>query len=106
MPNQKTDNIQLIRKQEDFYRQVKANYVRLLNNHKQPECAETFVNSVSCRVLHRTYFNNDFIFVRPAVATEYIGGSSKPAYRAYYPLNTGLLPALDRKSTRLNSSHV
>ncbi|HLS17294.1 MAG TPA: bifunctional isocitrate dehydrogenase kinase/phosphatase [Paenalcaligenes sp.] len=95
-PNHTTGDIQLSREQEDFWRQVKANYVRLLNNHKQPECAETFFNSVSCRVLHRTYFNNDFIFVRPAVATEYIGGSSKPAYRAYYPLNTGLLPALHR----------
>src|SRR5690625_6225119 len=62
----------LSNEQENFWRQVKHAYVRLLNNHKQPECAETFFNSVSCRVLHRTYFNNDFIFVRPAVATEYI----------------------------------
>jgi len=83
----------LSHEQEQFWRQVKKNYVRLLNEHKQPECAETFFNSVSCRVLHRTYFNNDFIFVRPAIATEYIG-SSKPAFRAYYPLSSGLQTAL------------
>src|SRR5699024_5459787 len=65
-PSNAAGDVHLSQEQEDFWRQVKATYVRLLNNHKQPECAETFFNSVSCRVLHRTYFNNDFIFVRPA----------------------------------------
>ena len=36
-------------------------------DHKQPECAETFFNSVSCKILHRGYFHNRFIFVRPAI---------------------------------------
>src|SRR5690625_210012 len=92
-PNHTTGDIRLSREQEDFWCQVKASYVRLLNHHKQPECAETFFNSFSCRVLHRTYFNNDFIFVRPAIATEYIG-SHRPAYRVYYPRRQGLIPAL------------
>jgi len=84
---------QLSKAQQHFWQQVKSDYVRLLNGHPQPECAETFFNSVSCRVLHRTYFNNDFIFVRPAIATEYIG-SHRPAYRVYYPRRQGLIPAL------------
>src|SRR5699024_10882098 len=95
-PSNAAGDVHLSQEQEDFWCQVKATYVRLLNNHKQPECAETFFNSVSCRVLLRTYFQYVFIFVRSAFATVYIGGSSKPAYRAYYPLNTGLLPALHR----------
>ena len=56
----------------DVWHQVKLHYIGLLVNHHQPELAETFFNSVTCRILHRTHFHNDFIFVRPAVSTEYI----------------------------------
>src|SRR5690606_12361109 len=52
--------------------------------HKQPELAETFFNSVCCKILHRTYYNNDYIFARPAIATEYIE-SFPPVYSSYYP---------------------
>jgi isocitrate dehydrogenase kinase/phosphatase len=72
----------------DVWQQVKLHYIGLLIEHKQPELAETFFNSVTCRILHRSYFHNDFIFVRPAVATEYIesdDGGGPPTYRAYYP---------------------
>ena len=56
----------------DIWQQVKLHYIGLLTNHHQPELAETFFNSVTTKILHRSYFNNDFIFVRPAVSTEYI----------------------------------
>ena len=72
----------------DVWQQVKLHYIGLLTNHHQPELAETFFNSVTTKILHRSYFNNDFIFVRPAVSTEYIENdepASKPTYRAYYP---------------------
>src|SRR5690606_25940789 len=59
------------------------------------ECAETFFNSVSCRILHRDYFHNDFLFVRPAVATDYLD-SRIPSYRVYYPLTEGLRKSLIR----------
>ncbi|HUH39984.1 MAG TPA: bifunctional isocitrate dehydrogenase kinase/phosphatase [Castellaniella sp.] len=72
-----------------FWQETKTLYVGLLAAHRQPECAETFFNSVSCRILHRSYFNNDFIFVRPAVATEYID-NTQPSYRSYYPISDGL----------------
>src|SRR4051812_48367091 len=54
------------------WREVKLHYIGLLSGHKQPECAETFFNSVSCQILHREYFNNDHLFVRPVVSTEYL----------------------------------
>ncbi len=79
--------------QQAFWQDVKTEFVSLLADHRQPECAETFFNSVSCRILHRDHYNNDFLFVRPAVATDYLG-SRLPAYRSYYPLNQGLQPAL------------
>ena len=43
---------------------------------------------MTTKILHRSYFHNDFIFVRPAVSTEYIENdepAAQPTYRAYYP---------------------
>lgn len=71
------------------WQEIKLQYVGLLTHHQQPELAETFFNTVSCRILQRTYFHNDFIFVRPAVSTEYME-SDPPSYRSYYPLQHGL----------------
>ncbi|TAL82407.1 MAG: bifunctional isocitrate dehydrogenase kinase/phosphatase [Candidimonas sp.] len=79
----------LTKAQLDFWQSVKTEFIGLLLGHKQPECAETFFNSVSCRILHRDYFHNDFLFVRPAIATEYID-SKIPSYRVYYPNEEGL----------------
>ena len=79
----------------DVWQQVKLHYIGLLVNHHQPELAETFFNSVTTKILHRSYFQNDFIFVRPAVSTEYIENeapTAEPTYRAYYP-TTGSLQA-------------
>jgi isocitrate dehydrogenase kinase/phosphatase len=79
------------------WREVKLHYIGLLSRHKQPECAETFFNSVSCQILHREYFNNDHIFVRPVVSTEYLENEELlPTYRVYYPANDGLRFALKR----------
>lgn len=72
----------------DIWQQVKLHYIGLLVNHHQPELAETFFNSVTTKILHRSYFQNDFIFVRPAVSTEYIENGepeARPTYRSYYP---------------------
>jgi isocitrate dehydrogenase kinase/phosphatase len=67
---------------------VKRRYVALLAEHHQPELAETFFNTVSTKILHRRYFHNDFIFVRPGVATDYLD-SSPPSFRSYYPAEGG-----------------
>ncbi len=70
------------------WQQVKLHYIGLLVNHRQPELAETFFNSVCTRILHHSYFHNNFLFVRPAVSTEYIENeepAAMPTYRAYYP---------------------
>jgi len=72
----------------DTWQQAKLHYIGLLTNHLRPELAETFFNSVTVKLLHRSYFRNDFIFVRPAVSTEYIEldePAALPTYRAYYP---------------------
>jgi isocitrate dehydrogenase kinase/phosphatase len=78
---------------ESLWPSIKLAYIGLLHEHKQPECAETFYNSVACEVLHRRHYHNEFIFWRPAVATEHLEGES-PTYRCYYPLQNGLRKTL------------
>ena len=83
----------------DVWQQVKLHYIGLLTNHLQPELAETFFNSVTTKILHRSYFHNDFIFVRPAISTEYIENDepgSLPTFRAYYPTRETLRDTLHR----------
>jgi isocitrate dehydrogenase kinase/phosphatase len=79
----------------DTWTRIKLHYVGLLTNHQQPELAETFFNSVITRLLHRRYYRNDTLFVRPAVSTEYLE-SDPPAYRSYYPLAHGMRSVLHR----------
>ena len=83
----------------EVWHQVKLHYIGLLVDHHQPELAETFFNSVTTKILHRTHFHNNFIFVRPAVSTEYIENeepAARPTYRAYYPQRENLLETLQK----------
>lgn len=75
------------------WHEVKLHYIGLLVDHHQPELAETFFNSITTKILHRTYFHNDFIFVRPAISTEYIENEQAadlPTYFSYYPSRDNL----------------
>jgi isocitrate dehydrogenase kinase/phosphatase len=86
----------------EVWQQMKLHYIGLLTNHHQPELAETFFNSVSTRLLHRSYFRNDFLFVRPAISTEYIENdepAAAPTYRAYYPTRETLRETIERVIT-------
>jgi len=77
----------------ELWQQAKLHYIGLLIEHHQPELAETFFNSVTTKILHHSYFRNDFIFVRPAVSTEYIENdepAAQPTYRVYYPTRENL----------------
>ena len=71
----------------EVWQQAKLLYIGLLIDHRQPELAETFFNSVTTKILHRSYFHNDFIFVRPAISTSYIELDEAPGstFRVYYP---------------------
>ena len=75
------------------WQQIKLHYIGLLTDHMQPELAETFFNSVTTKILHRSYFRNDILFVRPALSTEYIENlepAEQPTYRSYYPTRSTL----------------
>jgi isocitrate dehydrogenase kinase/phosphatase len=74
---------------ESIWPAVKLAYIGLLHEHRQPECAETFYNSVACHVLDRRYYRNEYIFRRAAISTEHLDGD-EPTYRCYYPAKDGL----------------
>lgn len=78
---------------DGFWARVKQRFIGLTADHRQPECAETFFNTVSSKLLHRTYFHNRCLFVRPAASTEYLDDGA-PSYRCYYPRRLGLRAAL------------
>lgn len=73
----------------ELWREVKLRYIGLLYEHKQPELAETFYNSVFTWLFDRRYYNNDNIFVRPGLSTEFLDDSA-PVYDSYYPRREGL----------------
>jgi isocitrate dehydrogenase kinase/phosphatase len=70
--------------EEALWPVIKRAFIGMLHEHAQPECAETFFNSVARRVLDRRYHRNDHIFTRPAISTEHLEGT-EPTYRCYYP---------------------
>lgn len=78
---------------EVHWGQVKLEYVGLLLDHRQPDLAEVFFNSVTTRVLERRYFQNRFMFVRPTVSTAFLD-LEEPSYRCYYPASHGLRSTL------------
>ncbi len=74
---------------ETLWKQVKIEYLHILYGHKQPELAETFYNSVFTSLFHRRYYNNDHIFVRPGLSTDYLD-DDETTYIGYYPTRDGL----------------
>lgn len=74
---------------EPLWQSVKAVYTDLLAQHSRAELAETFYNSVFCRLFERKYFNNSNIFVesvadRAALAERYRG------FMSFHPREGGL----------------
>ena len=66
----------------ELWQQVKTDYISLLETHDQPELAETFFNSIFCKLFERKYYHNTYIFVEstldksshrtaPQISTQY-----------------------------------
>jgi len=77
----------------ELWPRIKIVFIGKLIDHRQSECAETFYNSVACKVLHRDYYNSDYIFWRPAISTQHLEGS-RPTYRSNYPHSDSLRRSL------------
>lgn len=86
-----TSRFPTVGREEALWKRIKVEYIALLYDvdHKQPECAETFFNSVARRLIDRRHYNNNFIFDRPVMSTEHLDGD-EPAFRCYYPAGDDL----------------
>ncbi len=78
---------------QELWREVKLHYLGLLYEHKQSELAETFYNSVFTYLFHRRYYNNNNIFVRPGLSTEYLDDDD-PVFDSYYPTRQGFVSSV------------
>ncbi|MDC0471105.1 bifunctional isocitrate dehydrogenase kinase/phosphatase [Candidatus Pseudothioglobus singularis] len=67
----------------DFWENTKHVYIELITSHKQPELAETFYNSVFCRIFSRSFYNNQYIFTKPCVSLNYID-MDEPVIDSYF----------------------
>ena len=73
----------------DLWRRIKAEYLLLLQQgHLQPELAESFYNTVFCRVFASSYYNNSNIFQLPVLNTDYIIGP-EPEFLSFAPPRAG-----------------
>ena len=84
------DQFDLQQCDEALWQQVKIEYIHSLYQHQQPELAETFFNSVFTSLFHRRYYNNNHIFVRPGLSTEYLDDEEQATYIGLYPTRDGL----------------
>ncbi|EKE87674.1 bifunctional isocitrate dehydrogenase kinase/phosphatase [Idiomarina xiamenensis] len=94
------ETTQLLRKRmptddldEALWRQVRLSYQQCLQFHPQAELAETFYNSVFCRLFERRYFNNDYIFVASTLA-DAIPLPLESEFRSYFPVVDGIANSL------------
>jgi isocitrate dehydrogenase kinase/phosphatase len=72
---------------------VKDQYTDYLSFHPQAELAETFYNSVFCKLFHRRYFHNRFIFVETTIEDR-IPVPMAAEYRSYFPVQSGVYATL------------
>ncbi len=77
----------------ELWQRVKSCYVELLQQHRQPELAETFYNSVFCKMFDRNYYNNDNIFVESLADRERLVENYR-GYVSFYPRDRGMEAAV------------
>jgi isocitrate dehydrogenase kinase/phosphatase len=74
---------------ETLWVNTKLAYINLIATCNQPELAETFYNSMFCRLFDKRFYNNNFIFVRPGISTTFID-IDNPVITSYYIKNKNL----------------
>jgi len=75
---------------EPLWQQVKQHYLNYLAFHPQAELAETFYNSVFCRLFERKYFHNQNIFVESTLNKQKLPAPIASVYDSYFPAQDGL----------------
>lgn len=75
---------------EALWQQVKQQYLQFLLFHPQAELAETFYNSVFCRLFARKYYHNQNIFVESTLNQQHLPAPISSVYQSYFPAQDGL----------------
>lgn len=75
---------------EPLWQEVKQHYLEFLLFHPQAELAETFYNSVFCRLFSRKYFHNQNIFVESTLDKQHLPAPISSVYQSYFPAEEGL----------------
>jgi len=73
-----------------LWQQVKQHYLQFLLFHPQAELAETFYNSVFCRLFERKYFHNQNIFIESTLSKQRLPAPVASVYDSYFPAQDGL----------------
>jgi isocitrate dehydrogenase kinase/phosphatase len=74
---------------EGLWQDVKRAYGALLARHSRPELAETFYNSVFCKMFDRKYYNNGNIFLDSGVDRRDLESRFR-VHLSYHPRDGGL----------------
>ena len=83
------ESFNIIELNNALWQQVKVVYSDILINHKKPELAESFYNSVFCHLFERKYYHNDYIFVE-STAHRLDDKEVPEIYTSYQPQKRGL----------------
>lgn len=75
---------------QPLWQQVKQHYLQFLLFHPQAELAETFYNSVFCRLFERKYFHNQNIFIESTLSKQRLPAPVASVYDSYFPAQDGL----------------
>ena len=81
---------------ESLWQQVKQQYLQYLLFHPQAELAETFYNSVFCRLFARKYYHNQNIFVESTLNQQHLPAPISSVYQSYFPAEDGLKQSIRR----------
>lgn len=79
---------------ESLWAIIKKKYEEYLEFHPQVELAETFYNSVFCKLFDKRYYHNDNIFVETTVDPSNLPVPMASVYESYFPALEGLKPTL------------
>ncbi|WP_367607375.1 bifunctional isocitrate dehydrogenase kinase/phosphatase [Legionella sp. W05-934-2] len=81
---------------EPLWAEIKKKYAEYLVFHPQVELAETFYNSVFCKLFDKRYYHNDNIFVETTIDPSNLPVPMSSVYESYFPALEGLKPTLEQ----------
>lgn len=86
----------------ELFEQIRQYYTEYLHFHPQLEIAETFYNSVVCRIIDRRFFDNRHIFRDSLLHSRPLPVAKESVYTSFFPITSGLKSTLKQIITGFN----